>query len=69
MTNEDQIKYLRNSILTMMVRIEDKTGQLFHESHPELESSFWFLVDANNLSGLKLKHNEFCKIVDSLEME
>lgn len=65
----EHISFLKNRILQTMSSIEDITGKLFHESHPELESLFWIATDSNHTSKLLYLNNQLNKIVDEMNGE
>lgn len=64
---ETQIQNVKHRCFSGMVSIENKTGKLFHEVYPELESKFWKHAEAKNKTGLLYVLNQITKALDDLE--
>lgn len=57
-----------------MSRIEDahggiKTGAMFHELYPELQTEWEIIDTAGELKPIKQYYRKLCRIIDSLEMD
>jgi hypothetical protein len=68
-TQYDTINYYSRQGVALMNAIENKTKKMFHETHSELEESWYNALDTKNMGNIVYFHNQLCKEYDRLDGE